>query len=148
MSDLQNQIFEMMRQHSPEGMFEKLILPPPVFVEMGGEFIDFDMEAKTLTTRFPVYDRFRNPLGYLQGGVLGVLIDNTIGPLSFMIAPPNVTIALNISYLRPVTPKDQVVNVTARMIERTSRQLFLTGTATSASGKTFAIANASHQIID
>ncbi len=30
------------------------VIPPPVFEAMGGEFLAFDRNARSLTTRFPV----------------------------------------------------------------------------------------------
>jgi uncharacterized protein (TIGR00369 family) len=101
----------------------RLTIPPPVFVEMGGEFVDMDLDAALLTVRFPVESRFQNPLGYMQGGIIAAAIDNVIGPLSFMVAPPSVTKSLTIDYLRPVNENVEAIYVTARLERRQEREL-------------------------
>lgn len=35
----------------------KLKVPPPIFTDMEGEFVNIDLDAKTLTVRFPVFER-------------------------------------------------------------------------------------------
>jgi acyl-coenzyme A thioesterase PaaI-like protein len=60
-------------------------LPPKVFVDMDGEFIDF-VEGESLTVRFPNKERYMNPLGFMQGGIIVAAMDNAIAPLSYMLA--------------------------------------------------------------
>lgn len=139
-------IIETMFQSGGEAM-RGLKLPPPVFVEMGTEVVSFDPQTNTLVCKFPVQERWQNPLGYMQGGVLAVLVDNTVGPLSFMVAPPSVTTQMNISYFRPVTPEESEVTVTAQLSERTRKQLFFTATVRGSDGKTLCVANATQQIL-
>lgn len=139
-------IMEQMQQMIPDGV--EMLLPPPVFTEMNGQFVDFDAEAKRLVARFPVDERYFNPLAYVQGGILGALLDNTIGPLSYLVAPPSVTTQFNLSFLRPVTAETGHIRITAQLDERTRRQLFFTGTARDPQGKTLTIAHATAQIID
>ena len=100
-----------------------LKIPPPVFVEMGGEFVDFNMAKKSLTVRFPVQERYQNPMGYMQGGVIAAAVDNVIGPLSFMVAPPSVTKTLEMVYLRPILPSIDEITVVARLAEEDGREL-------------------------
>lgn len=147
MSYNMEQVLAEMKQHIAPDQIDRMIFPPPVFVEMQGEFINYDRDQSRLVTRFPVQEKHLNPLGYLQGGVLAALLDNTIGPLSFMVAPPNVTTQFNISYLRPTTRDESPITVTAQVIDRTRGQLFIQGRAENQAGKTLAIAHASHQII-
>lgn len=93
-----------------------LQIPPPVFVEMGGEVVAWDMAAKSLTVRFPVQARFQNPMGYMQGGMIAAAVDNVVGPLSFMVAPPSVTRSLTMEYLRPIPPSLAEFTVVARLV--------------------------------
>ena len=67
------------------------MIPPPVFTSMQGEFVDFDLEEGILVTRFPVRQDYLNPYGAMQGGMVAAAVDNTLGPLSMLVAPPNVT---------------------------------------------------------
>jgi uncharacterized protein (TIGR00369 family) len=138
-------LMQQMKKMLPEKA-DQLLLPPPVFTEMGGEIVDFDADVPLLKARFPVDTRFLNPMGVVQGGVLVTLLDNTIGPLSLLIAPPSVTTQFNTSFLRPASPDAEELTVIARLKERTSRQLFFAGRVQSSRGETLAIAHATHLI--
>ena len=92
----------------------QLQIPPPIFTDMDGQFLAFDPVARQLTARFPFKARYQNPMGYMQGGMIAAAIDNTIGPLSFMVAPPNVTKSMTVTYLRPITTAIQFITVIAR----------------------------------
>ena len=67
---------------------------------MEGEFVDYQ-EGQTLSVRFPVKERYQNAIGHMQGGMIVATIDNTLGPLSFLVAPPSVTTQLNTSVHPP-----------------------------------------------
>lgn len=138
---------EQLRKMIPVEQADKMIQPPPIFVTLGAEIIDFDLEAQTMTNKYPVSAQFLNPLGFLQGGILTAIMDNTIGPLSMMLAPPSVTTQFNTSYLRPASAKDKFLIVTAECTERTRRQLFFTATVHNEAGKTLSIGHSTHQII-
>lgn len=138
-------LMEQMKRVLPDEA-DDLLLPPPVFTEMGGEIIDFDAETPLLKARFPVDARFLNPMGVVQGGVLITLLDNTIGPLSLLIAPPSVTTQFNTSFLRPASPDIDYLTVTARLTERTRRQLFFSGYVQSPNGQKLVLAQAVHVI--
>jgi uncharacterized protein (TIGR00369 family) len=101
----------------------QLKLPPPIFTDMAGEFVDMDLEAKTLTVRFPVQERYQNPMGYMQGGMIAAAIDNAIGPLSFMVAAPNVTKTMEVTYLRPIPVSVTEITVTAAFESQQDREL-------------------------
>lgn len=113
---------------------------PPCFLTMEGELITYE-PGRTLTARFPNRERYENPLHFMQGGFIVAAIDNAVGPLSYMITP-SVTVQLNTSYIRPVTPTDAYIEVTARLEERTSRQLFLAAQVRNPAGKLVATCHA------
>jgi len=101
----------------------QLKLPPPIFTDMQGEYVAMDLEAKTMTIRFPVQERYQNPMGYMQGGMIAAAIDNAIGPLSFMVAAPNVTKSMEVTYLRPIPASVSEITVTAAFESQTDREL-------------------------
>ncbi len=115
-----------------------LKLPPPIFNEMNGEFIDLDMNAKTMTVRFPVQERYQNPMGYMQGGMIAAAIDNAIGPLSFMVAAPNVTKTMEVTYLRPIPATVTQITVKAAFVEQNGRELIFAADVMRDDGTTFA----------
>ena len=122
-------------------------LPPQCFVDMAGEFVLFDEESKRLTARFPVLERYQNPLLTMQGGLIVAAIDNTVGPLSWLIAPPSVTTQMNTSYIRPVTRDDDYILVAGAVDEITRRQLFLSARVTNPAGKLVAVCHATCAVI-
>jgi acyl-coenzyme A thioesterase PaaI-like protein len=124
-----------------------LQLPPPIMVEMDGRIETIELEHKRLTVSFPVQPRYQNPVGYMQGGMIAAAVDNAIGPLSFLVAPPSVTKTLAMSYLLPVSPTTARVWVTAQYHGREGSELRFSAEVHSAEGKVFARADALHVII-
>jgi uncharacterized protein (TIGR00369 family) len=109
-------------------------LPPKVFADMDGEFIDF-VEGESLTVRFPNKERYMNPFGFMQGGIIVAAIDNTIAPLSYMLAPPNITKEISTTFKRPITQSDRYINVIASMIQKTSTHIVLQAEVRNEKGK-------------
>jgi acyl-coenzyme A thioesterase PaaI-like protein len=122
--------------------------PPPVFIAMQGEFIDFDLDAGTLTAQFPVLESYLNPYGKMQGGMVAAVVDNTLGPLSVLIAPPNVTRQLEMTYSRPVTLEMGTILVNAKLIERNDRWINFRADVRTREGLRLARAKAAHWILD
>ena len=128
----------------PDGV--DLQLPPPCYEDMEAEAVSYDEDAETLIVRMPVRERYQNPMRLMQGGFLCAAIDNTLGPLSFLVAPPSVTTQLTTQFLRPVDPSIEYIEVEGRLAERAGRQLFLEATVRLPNGKTAARAQATCQI--
>lgn len=128
--------------------FKDYVFPPPVFVTMEGEFLEYDLEAGWLKTRFPIARRYLNPYGCMQGGILAAAVDNTIGPLSVLVAPPNVTRRLEMKYNRPATPAMGFLIVTARFVERRERRLFFKAEVADPKGQRLARSNSIHIVLE
>jgi acyl-coenzyme A thioesterase PaaI-like protein len=123
-----------------------LQIPPPCLTVMQAEPREW-RDGESLTVRFPVLAAWQNPLGYMQGGFIVAALDNTLGPFSYLIAPPSVTSRLAIDYLRPVPPKMDWIECTARLMQRTSRNLYLAGEVVGADGKVIALGQSTCQIV-
>lgn len=137
-------ISERLLSLAPAGM--NLQIPPPCLIDMQGEPLEYEENA-SLTVRFPVLPRYANPLGHMQGGYIVAALDNTLGPFSYLIAPPSVTSSLNTQYFRPVTPETSFITCVARLTERTRATLYLTGEARNPEGKVVALCQAVCQIL-
>jgi len=120
---------------------------PPVFREMKGEILDYDPESQTLTTRFPAEDRYHNPYQVMQGGIIAAAIDNTLGPLSVLVAPPNLTREMTVKYKKAVTGEFQYVIVKGWVESLEPPFLFLAARLESDDGQLFALAKAKHFIL-
>jgi acyl-coenzyme A thioesterase PaaI-like protein len=124
------------------------LFPPPVFEAMGGELLELDLKNGSLTARYPILESYSNPYGTMQGGMIAAAVDNTLGPLSVVIAPPNVTRTLEMKYSKPVRPEMNYIVVQARLVERKDPQLFFAAKVSSPDGHKLATCKAVHWIID
>jgi acyl-coenzyme A thioesterase PaaI-like protein len=126
----------------------QFLIPPPVFVSMQAEVVAFDPEAASLTVRFPVRGQDLNPYRSMQGGMIAAAIDNTLGPLSMLVAPPNVTRTLEVTYSKPITLDLVTFLVTARLVKREKRFLDFSAEVTTEQGLKLARAKAVHWIVN
>lgn len=126
----------------------ELLMPPPVFDEMGGEFIEFSQEEGWLRTRFPVKPQYLNPYRTMQGGMIAAAVDNTLGPLSMLVASPNVTRKLEMKYSQPVYSNLKHLYVLGRLLIREGRTLHFTAEVRKEDGTLLARARATHWITE
>ena len=122
--------------------------PPPIFKMMKGEFLDMNVDEGTLTAKFPIFERYRNPYGAMQGGMIATAVDNTIGPLSVLVSPMNVTRSLEMKYSQPVRPEMGHIVVRARYLERIDHRLYFVATVFSPQERRLVRCKAMHWIIE
>jgi len=146
-SDVTPAIMDIIRKRLGDRADDYLI-PPPVFVAMRGEFLAFDPDAGSLTTRFPVLETSLNPYGSMQGGMVAAAVDNTLGPLSMLVAPPNVTRRLEMKYSLPIMPDLEFFTVKAKLVDRKGRWLTFSADVNDQEGARLARARAVHWIVD
>lgn len=115
------------------------MLPPNIFVEMGGKFTEF-IKNKHLVARFPNRESYMNPVGFMQGGIVIAAIDNTVSPLSYTLGPPNVTKEITTRFRRPITTADRFIEVIAVVGELTETSIKLTAVVRKENGKLAATA--------
>ncbi len=127
---------------------DEFLLPPPVFEFMQGEFLEFDPQSAYLKVRFPILEDYLNPYGVMQGGLVAAAADNTLGPLSMLVAPPNVTRTLEMKFSHPATLDMENIIVEARLQERDGRRLKFGAEVRDQSGRLLARARAVHWIIE
>ena len=127
---------------------DEIQFPPPVFDAMQGEVLDYDIETETLKNRFPVLAEQLNPYGNMQGGIIAAAMDNTIGPLSMLVSPPNFTRYMKVKYGRVVSPDLGYIYVTAIFKKKNKRQLFFEAVVEDKEGNKLASAESTHWVID
>ena len=104
-------------------------IPPKCYTEMKGELLDFNGEDY-IKIAFPVQEKYSNPAGNLLGGMIPAFFDNTFGPLSFMIAKkPTVSLDLNTTFIKPISPKEGELIVEGKAIKITKRFIIFEGKA-------------------
>jgi acyl-coenzyme A thioesterase PaaI-like protein len=104
----------MMVEDSLENRLKNEGMPVPnVWVELEGEFLDFNKEKQTLRCKFPVRERYFNPLPTTLGGIIDSWIDITMGPLTVLLGQRAVSKNFSIKYLKPVGPSTEYVTAVA-----------------------------------
>jgi|TARA_X000000950_G_C13742412_1_gene589116 acyl-coenzyme A thioesterase PaaI-like protein len=86
---------------------------PNVWIELEGEFLEFNKENQTLKCKFPVRERYFNPLPTTLGGIIDSWIDITMGPLSVLLGQKAVTKTFSIKFIKPVGPSIKYVTAVA-----------------------------------
>jgi uncharacterized protein (TIGR00369 family) len=146
-TELSEQILTLLQKRH-RNMLDPNNFPPPVFITMRGEFLDYDPGQAILSVRFPVLESWLNPYGMMQGGMVAAAIDNTIGPLSALIAPANVTRHMEVKYSRAITTMMGTITVVAQLVERKSRWLTFRAEVKDPEEQHLAQAKAKHWILD
>ena len=126
---------------------EDFLIPPPVFELMHGEFLTIDLDSGQIKTRFPVMAEYQNPYRIMQGGIVAAAVDNTIGPLNFLVAPFNVTRRLEMKFSRPITEDIKYILVEANLLSRQGRKLTFNATVRDQNETLLARGRASHWIV-
>ena len=122
-------------------------IPPPCFLDAGSKIIAHEPN-RSLTVRFPVFEKHANPVGFLQGGVLCSLFDNVFGPLSFStLRKPCVSIDMNVNFIRAVKP-GEFVTIRAEFASRTKKLLQMTAEARNEKDKIVATATSSLMVYE
>ena len=124
------------------------LIPPPIFELMRGEFLSIDVKARRIKTRFPILAEYQNPYRTMQGGMVAAAVDNTLGPLSMLVAPPNVTRRLEMKYNQPITIDLQYITVEGKFLKRDGRRLTFSAEVRDQGGNLLARGQSLHWIID
>lgn len=122
--------------------------PSPSAALMGWRLIAMDPQAGTMEVGFDGKAEFRNPAGFLQGGILAAMMDDTMGPC-FVVhvqgkAYPS-TIDLHTHYLRPVPVGE--VTVKARVVKAGKSVAFLEAELFDSTGRLSAKSTASAALV-
>jgi uncharacterized protein (TIGR00369 family) len=123
-----------------------LKLPPPSLIELGIEYLEVE-PGEFIRGKFPFDERFANPLGTCQGGILTAALDEHFGPLAYLTADsPCPTLSLNTTFLRPFSAEMGYCLIEVTVLKKSSQFIFMRGTVTSPSGDILAHAE-SHVVI-
>ena len=104
-------------------MIHDFTLPPPSFEIMQCEIIEYNQEEKSLIARLPVLEKWQNPFGTMQGGMIDGAIDNAVGPLSLLVVPMNMTRTIETKILKAITMDVETIYVKAKLSEMKKRRL-------------------------
>ena len=114
------------------------IVPPPIFEIMQCEIIEYKQEEKSLIVRLPVLEKWQNPFGSMQGGMIDAAIDNAVGPLSLLVAPVNMTRTIETKILNAITMDVETIYVKAKLVEAKKRRLIFEADVVDDEGMVYA----------
>ncbi len=105
--------------------------PPPSARLLGWTLRAIDPAAGTIEIGFTADERFLNPAGTVQGGILAAMLDDTQGPALFGMTNGEAyapTIDFNVSFVKAARPgqflgKGRVINI-GKTIAFTEAELF------------------------
>jgi uncharacterized protein (TIGR00369 family) len=122
---------------------------PPCAEHLGWHLIDADPEAGWIRIGFEGRPEFRNPAGFVQGGFLAAMLDDTMGPAVLMKSGGSVytaTIDLRVSYLAPARIGSFVGE--ARVVQVGKTIAFAEAKLMDASGTLVATATTTARVIE
>ena len=114
---------------------------------LGWELVSVDPEAGTIEVAFTATERFLNPIGVIQGGLLAAMLDDTMGPALVATLGPGQfapTADLHVQFLRPARPGR--LTGRGRVVRRGKDIAFMAGELLDDSGQIVATATATAQI--
>jgi uncharacterized protein (TIGR00369 family) len=120
---------------------------PAAAVTLGWELISVSPEDGTIEVAFNASEAFVNPAGFIQGGFLAAMLDDTMGPALVAGLNPGdfaPTTDLHVQFLRPARPGRLIGR--GRVVRRGKDVGFLAGELVDAGGAVVAVATATVQI--
>ena len=105
---------------------------PPAAATLGFEFIDADLENRTIELAFTGTEAFTNPTGNVLGAFRAAMLYDTVGPALLATLEPDQfqsTLEMSARFLRPVRPGrivGRAASFTATATSRCSRPSFST----------------------
>ena len=121
---------------------------PPCALTLGWELLDADPEAGTVRIGFEARPEFCNPAGFVQGGFLAAMLDDTMGPAILVKSDGRVftpTIDLHVSFLAPARPG--AFTGEGRVVQLGKTIAFVEGTLFDADAQMVARATASARVV-
>jgi uncharacterized protein (TIGR00369 family) len=120
---------------------------PAAAATLGWELIAVSPEDGTIEVAFNASEAFVNPAGFIQGGFLAAMLDDTMGPALVAGLNPGdfaPTTDLHVQFLRPVRPGRLLGR--GRVVRRGKEVGFLAGELLDTDGAIVAVATATVQI--
>lgn len=124
------------------------IPPPPCAVLLGWKILDAKPEQGWIRIGFDGKLEFRNPAGFIQGGILAAMLDDTMGPAAFIMGKGEVftpTIDMHVSFFAPA--KVGPLFGEAQVIQMGKTIAFLEGKLMDEQGTLLAKATASVRVV-
>lgn len=122
---------------------------PPVAKLLGWRLVDARPQDGWIRMAFDGKQDFCNPAGFIQGGMLSSMLDDTMGPAVFVMTEGRLyttTITMTVNFLAPAKPGPITGEATVTQLGKTIA--FVEGRLTSAEGTLLATASSSIRLVE
>jgi uncharacterized protein (TIGR00369 family) len=125
------------------------LTPPPSSKLLGWHLIDARPAEGWVRIGFDGRGDFCNPAGFIQGGILSAMLDDTMGPAVFVMTEGRLytaTISMTVNFLSPAKPGPIVGEATVRQLGKTIA--FIEGSLSAEDGTVLATAVTSARLVE
>ena len=122
---------------------------PPSSKLLGWHLLDARPEQGWIRISFDGRREFCNPAGFIQGGILGAMLDDTMGPAVFVMTEGRLytaTITMTVNFLAPAKVGRIVGEATVTQLGKTVA--FVEGRLTADDGTVLATATTSARLVE
>jgi uncharacterized protein (TIGR00369 family) len=129
-------------------VLDNLTLPPSAKL-LGWRLLDARPQEGWVKVGFDGKVEFCNPAGFVQGGLLAAMLDDTMGPAVFMMTEGKLyttTISLTVNFLAPARPGP--ITAEAKVTQLGKTIAFVEGKLTAEDGTLLATASVSARLLE
>ena len=122
---------------------------PPSAKLLGWRLLDARPDRGWLKVGFEGRAEFCNPAGFIQGGILSAMLDDSMGPAAFMTSAGRfyaTTISLTVNFLAPAKPGPLIVE--AQVIQLGKSVAFMEGKLMAHGGAVLATASTTARLVE
>ncbi|MCA1455038.1 PaaI family thioesterase [Bradyrhizobium sp. BRP22] len=122
---------------------------PPCARLLGSHLLDARPDEGWIRIGFEGRPEFCNPAGFIQGGILSAMLDDTMGPAVFVMTDGKLytaTISMTVNFLAPAKPGTIIGE--AKVVQLGKTVAFVEGRLTSEDGAVFATASTSARLVE
>jgi uncharacterized protein (TIGR00369 family) len=122
---------------------------PPSAKLLGWRLLDARPDRGWLKVGFDGKTEFCNPAGFIQGGILSAMLDDTMGPAALMTSDGRfytTTISLTVNFLAAAKPGPLIVE--AQVIQIGKSIAFMEGKLMAANGAVLATATTTARLVE
>lgn len=122
---------------------------PPSSRLLGWRVLDARPKDGWIRIGFDGKPEFCNPAGFVQGGMLSAMLDDTMGPAVFVMTEGRLytaTITMTVNFLAPAKPGPIIGEATVTQLGKTIA--FVAGRLTTEDGTVLATATSSARLVD
>ncbi len=122
---------------------------PPCAKLLGWHLLDARPHEGWIRIGFEGRPEFCNPAGFIQGGILSAMLDDTMGPAVFVMTDGELytaTITISVNFLAPAKPGPLIGE--ARVTQLGKTVAFVEGRLTAEDGAVLATASTSARLVE